>query len=356
MGSKFNAQAVRDAIEKRGMSLTGAATAMSYNVAYLSRVLAGKQQPSRKFLAALDAVLSTPAEESRELSYRAQFDALLRHDSRFGGDHVASAGLQVWRAEQYVLDRTADPEPGVVSAVAEMAEVAGWLCYSAGRFDESRQAFAESLTLARHSADLGMQWFATDMLAMVAVTQDKPGEAIRLSEASLDLSAHVPGRVAVMARVRRARALALAGDRTRSWTEMSAALSGIDGSLSDSDPAWTWWITPAELAGHKGEMMLSLGQPGEAVECFRRAIAGTPAKRARAALSYRVAEFHALIDSHAWEDAGAAIEGLAPVLATVSSRMTRLRLADAMRAVRKSAPDWLVDTSRDVLSSTQAGL
>lgn len=353
MNDQFSPESAREALQARGLSLREASRQMSYNVSYLSRVLSGKQKPSAAFQSAFRSLVSPfPKDVGEDAGYRSHFEALLRHDSRFGGDNVASAGLQVWQWEQAILDRTVDPAPGQVSAVAELAEVAGWLCYSAGRYDEARQAFGESLTLARHCRDQGMQWFAADMLAMVAVAQGRPGEAVRLAEASLELSSQVPGRIAVMARVRRARALAMAGDHTRSWQEMSRALGGLEDSLSDRDPVWTWWITPGELAGHKGEMLMSLGQPMEAIACFRKAVAETDDDRARAGLSYRVAELHALSESQEWRACETALSDMAPLLGTVSSGMVRTHLGAAVRSLRRSAPDWLVDVSRDVLSAS----
>lgn len=53
---------VRAALEAQGMSMRGAARALHYDVAYLSRVLNGKQPPSVQLAEALDGILGTNGE------------------------------------------------------------------------------------------------------------------------------------------------------------------------------------------------------------------------------------------------------------------------------------------------------
>jgi tetratricopeptide (TPR) repeat protein len=349
----FDPDRMREALCLRRISLRSAARQMGFDVGYLSRVLNRKQRPSEALLLAFDRLCPPMAtRDAGDEDVRGRFAHLLAHDSQFGGDYVADAGLQVWRAEQAVLDQTVDPSLGQVSAVAELAEVAGWLCYSAGRNAEARVAFGTALDLARYGRDHGMQWFAADMLAMVAVAQEKPGEAMRLAHMSLDLSSGAPGRVSTMARVRQARSLAMVGDRSRSWREMVRAIGGLQDSISPRDPRWAWWITSTEIVGHKGEMLLTLGQAGEALECFRQAVCDVDAMagtRPRAALFYRVAELHALAESRQWQSASEVLRTITPLLPTVSSGMLRRRLARALRPVRGVAPEWLTADAADAM-------
>ena len=53
---------VRAALEARSMSMRGAARALNYDVAYLSRVLNGKQSPSLQLAEGLDELLGTNGE------------------------------------------------------------------------------------------------------------------------------------------------------------------------------------------------------------------------------------------------------------------------------------------------------
>ncbi len=53
---------VRAALEARRMSMRGAARALNYDVAYLSRVLNGKQSPSLQLAEGPDELLATNGE------------------------------------------------------------------------------------------------------------------------------------------------------------------------------------------------------------------------------------------------------------------------------------------------------
>jgi hypothetical protein len=149
-----------------------------------------------------------------------------------------------------------------------------------------------------------------------------------------------------MARVRRARALAMAGDATRSQREMAAGIGGLDESVGARDPRWAWWIQRPELMGHKGAMLMSLGQAGQAVECFREARRGALRRdtdRTRAHLFNSAAELGALAATRQWTAASEVLEGIAPGLSVMSSGLVRSQLHAPVRAVRRDAPPWLVE-------------
>ena len=353
MNPQFNAAATKAALQARGLSTYDAAQRMGFSQSYVSRVLSGSRPAPTSMVEGFRQLLQQPSEDSDErTAFRRQFEAFLEHDRRYGGDHVADAALQFWRAEQALLDQDVDSTPERMAAVAELAEVAGWLCHSAGRFDEARHAFIECLTLARQANDLGLQWFAIDMLAMVATVQGKPGEALRLADQSLDLSLQVPGRVAVMAMVRRSRALALTGDASRSLADMTRAVGGLQDSISDHDPTWASWITPGEVYGHHGELYMSLGQPSAALPYFQRCVAEYDAAGiTRGSLGNRVSELRALVKLQAWRECEDVLEGLAPLAQTVSCGMIRVRLHPALRTIRRQAPSWLSAMADDVMAS-----
>ncbi|WP_079152130.1 helix-turn-helix domain-containing protein [Streptomyces sp. RTd22] len=240
---------VRAALAERGISMRGAARALNYDVSYLSRVVNGKQLPSPRLAKALDQLLGgegslaslVAAEESSEhpsgacsdIAYmKASATHLLQHAERYGGDTVAAAAVQVWQAAQGKLDTDSIPEKdrtGYLAAVAESAEVAGWLLFDAAQWDAARAAFLESHMLARHAGDRSMQWFALDMLAMLDIERGRPGEALRIADELLS-QRRVPPRIALLAEVRRGRALAQTGDRHRTLTALDAARGRAEAS------------------------------------------------------------------------------------------------------------------------------
>ncbi|MFI9625447.1 helix-turn-helix domain-containing protein [Streptomyces sp. NPDC052042] len=345
---------VREALRSRGMSIRAAAREVSYDHAYLSRVLAGKQEPSPHLMTALRALIDV---EPRAPSPVGDADAYVRaatwhfleHDRTYGGTHVADAAVQVWQAEQRNLGSLVDPGAWRVSAVSEIAQIAGWLLHDAGRMDEARRALIESQMLARQSGDRPRGWFALDLLAMLDVQIEQPGAALRISDELLSVS-DLPPRVALITRVRRARALALAGDRARSLAEMDRARGALQESIAGRDPAWTWWVTDAEVSGHHGEVLMSLGKDTAAVPYLQRARELVPPV-GRGALYYSVAELTALVSAGAWRDCDTLLVDLAPLLDVVASTRSRARLTQTLRGIERDAPPWLVATARDVAAA-----
>ncbi|WP_344277454.1 helix-turn-helix transcriptional regulator [Streptomyces hebeiensis] len=348
---------VKAALKARGMSMRSAAERMHYDVSYLSRVINGRQTPSEKLARALDQLLGTggafmemltppsSADEAAVLA-RESVTHLLDHDSRYGADHIASAAVQVWRSEQRRVNASPSRSLAHLSAVSELAEIAGWLLFDANRQDEARQAFVESHLLAQQAGDKQMQWFALDLLAMQDVQCGRPGEALSITDELLTRP-NLPPRVALLARTRRARALAQAGDRARSLADVERALGALEDSISLRDPAWAWWVTEPEIVGHWGEVLLSLGDHSAAIPHLQQASSAMPPE-GRGTLYYAVAELTAFSAVGAWRECEVLLQRVATILETVSSSRSRARFRSAIRTIRRDGPGWLSDVAVDV--------
>lgn len=366
----------REALAAQGFSMRRAARALPYDIAYLSRVLNGKQAPSARLAAALDELLGTGSEltdlvtaprgpvpwladreggvEGDIAHVRASVAHLLDHDHRYGADQVAPAAVQIWRTAQQGLDGGAVPDRlrrEYAAAVAEAAQVAGWLLFVADRQEAARAAFLEAYALACQAGDRSMQWFVQDMIAMQGVQNGcRLGESLRIADAFLS-GTRVPPRVALLAHLRRARALAHAGDGARALSEMKAAWAALGDSIGPRDPAWTWWLNECELSGHEGEVRLALGEPARALPRLRRARELAEAFRpaGSGAFYYGVAEAAACARARAWRDCEDALVSIHPLLATVSSGRSHNRLRRVLDEVVRDerAPSWLTDLVRD---------
>ncbi|MGW2169929.1 helix-turn-helix domain-containing protein [Streptomyces sp. NPDC001705] len=268
---------------------------------------------------------------------------LLEHDNRHGADHIADAALQVWQAERA---RITGHDKQHLAQVAEIGEVAGWLLHDAARFPEARATLAQAHTLARLAGDAPLEWFILDLIAMVSVHTGAAGEALAITD-ELITGRSVPGRVALMARVRRARSLAQAGDRARALSELERATGALQDSIHASDPAFTWWIDGTEVALHTGESLLSLGDPAAALPHLQRSSAAS-ADGGRRAFGNVLAELTALVQLQAWREAEAPLLRLEPILRTVTSSRTRVRLRSTLRTIDRDGPAWLADTAREV--------
>jgi hypothetical protein len=363
------ADLARKALRDSGYSMSAAARALNYDLAYLSRVLNRKQTPSENLAKALDELVGAngglasqvvatdvPASSDERPSLDADIARmktsaghLLDHADRYGADTVASAAVQVWQSARQKLDSGSIPEKEqlpYLSAVSESAEVAGWLLFDAGRWDAARNAFMESHMLATHAGDRAKQWFALDMLAMLDIETARPGAALRIAESVLS-EKRVPPRVALIARVRRGRALSLVGDSRRSAADLEAAKVGLEDSLSPRDPWWVWWIDSREVSGHAGQAMLGLGEPQNAIPKLKYALErATP----RGTLLYRSDLLRGYATVKSWHEAESELEEIARLLGVINSGRNRRTLRETLLLIERdhAAPVRLTNLASEV--------
>jgi transcriptional regulator with XRE-family HTH domain len=281
--------------------------------------------------------------------------ALLSHGDRYGGDTVAGAAVQVWEVAQRKLDSGMIPEKDqstYLSAASEAAEVAGWLLYDAGYREKARAAVLESRILAQHAGDQSMELFALDLLAMLDVESGRPGEALRIADEILSRS-DVPPRVSLMAQVRRGRALAVTGDRTRALSAMNRAFGALEESMSPRDPAWSWWVDQREILGHSAQALLTLARPQEAIPRLQAAQEMAAARYSdgisRNLMGHRIALLRGFAMLESWREAAHEMEAIASASVDIASGHYRWRLHEALNTIERThVPDWLADLSRDV--------
>ncbi|MFF7555525.1 multiprotein-bridging factor 1 family protein [Streptomyces olivaceus] len=349
-------EAAKAELKSRGMSLRGLAKALHYDVAFISRVLNGKQKPSIELAVSMDRLWGTELADKLKNPARIEQPSpndyvrnavahFLEHDNRHGGDHVADAAKQVWKAEQRKLVTFEDKKR--IADVAEIAEVAGWLLFDANRQEEARQAFMESRHLADLAGDKAMQWFALDMLAMQDVQNGNPGEALKISE-ELMTNARVPSRVALLGRLRHARALALTGDRSRTLDALQRAQGALQDSIGPRDPQWAWWVDEMEVIGHRGEALMSLGDFKGALPPLQK-VNELVRPNGRGALYYSVAELTALANVGAWRESETTLTRISSILESVASSRSRARLKGTIRVIERDAPDWLKEHAKEAV-------
>lgn len=363
---------LRALLTNRGKTLRGTARALNYNVSYISRVANGRQRPSMQLAEALDELLQAdgelvqlsapvaplelpnePTGPASDIAHmKASAGILLKHADRYGGDAVAPVAVQVWQSAQRKLDAGEIPESaqqGYVAAVAEAAEIAGWLLFDSGERVAARNAFLESHMLARHAGERTMEWFALDMLAMLDTECGRPGGVRRITDELLSQS-RIPPRVALLARVRQGRALAQIGDRQRALADLDAARGGVEESLSSRDPEWAWWVNQQEIRGHSGHALLSLSDLNAAILEFQSALAhATP----RGVMLYRIELLHSYARAKAWREAEEEIHKISPLLNTITSGRNRLLLRNALQVVDRSSgvPVGLAALARETESA-----
>lgn len=369
---------VRAALAEQGISLRGAARALNYDVAYLSRVLNGKQSPSPQPAEGLDGLLGAGGEVVRLLgrpetagevkcsgtgsgfadSIRTMSRHLVSLDNEMNGLPIADMAARAFKAVHRRLgtgDYEPDHERDIRAAAAELAEVAGWALFDAERQSAARRFNQEALFLARLSEDREIELLVLQNMAMQSGWLRRPGEELAIARSVLERGRRISPRIEAVFRLREAKGLAGSGQIAEAASRFDQARSLLGDGQRTGDPFWTWWITTDEIDGNQGFALQEACEWKKAVPYLQRALR----QEAGAKVGYRnisaVRLLACLLEEHAWRDAEELAVSLMPTVAETSSVRT-LRLLD--RTVRagegvKGVPANLrdaLDHIRDLIS------
>jgi hypothetical protein len=270
--------------------------------------------------------LGVPADE-QVAALHATIQRLVAMDVRFGGDEASRHATRALRA----MRRTLGANPAMWSrdltaAVAELAELTGWLLIDAHRHDAADRANRLSRTLARMSGDRSMELFVTHNMSLQATYLRRPRYAFDAIRPVLDRG-HLTPRLDSMFRLRAARAQAQMGQRCAAFRYLEQARSLLLDGVSDRDPGWSWWVSPRGFDFATGAMHGTLGDWTAAIQPLERALDATPAGATRDRFLYLCTLLHAQVEVNAWRDAEVTATSLAPLVGTVGSNRPLTRLA-----------------------------
>jgi hypothetical protein len=200
-------------------------------------------------------------------SVRGHIREIVALDNRFGGADLVRLSARFFRALHDQLGAgTYDPglERDLQSAAGELAEVVGWLAYDAEAHDLARRMNQESLYFTRLAGDRAIELLTLQNSSMHAAAQGRPREALQIARSVLEGDYQLSSRLRALFLTRKARALAQGGDEgaLRLLPEIRSLY--LDG-VSDTDPAWAWWIDERELAWHEAMVQRDLGPVSQSV-------------------------------------------------------------------------------------------
>jgi len=236
------------------------------------------------FEASLNAASNVDIEGSELLeSINSHIHEIVALDNRFGGADLLRLSTRFfWNLRDQLGTGSYDPrlERDLHSAAGELAEVVGWLAYDAEAHDLCRRMNQESLYFTRLAGDKTVELLTLQNSSMHAAAEGRPREALHIARSVLEGSYKLSPRVKALFLMRKARALAQSGDESA-----LALLPEIRGlylnGVSDTDPAWAWWIDDRELAWHEAMVERDLGLASKAIDHFERSVMATPADEIR---------------------------------------------------------------------------
>ena len=278
-------------------------------------------------------------------SIRSHIREIVALDNRFGGADLVSLSTRFFRALHDQLGAgTYDPklERDLQSAAAELAEVVGWLAYDAEAHDLTRRMNQESLYFARLAGDRAIELLTLQNSSMHAAAQGRPREALQIARSVLEGDYRLSPRLKALFLTRKARALAQGGDTSALRLLPEIRNLFLDG-VSDTDPAWAWWIDERELAWHEAMVQRDLGLANRAITQFEHSVVATPATEIRSQYLHRAYLLQAQVDNRTWDAAEQTIRHLLPLSTEVASTRTVVLLRNVLRqlATRDEVPTSL---------------
>jgi tetratricopeptide (TPR) repeat protein len=188
-------------------------------------------------------------------------------------DHAVGSGLSA-HAVVAQLSSSAHllagrfPRDGVrqhlFSAVAELADVAGGMCFDAGNHPRAQHCFRFAVECATEANDWALRAKALSGLANLAVHRGRPDEALSMSEMALVRADRLTPLVRAVMHTRHARALGLAGG-SREIDCRTATRQAEDSYAAAGDgeePEWIAYYDAAHLERDVGRALLQLAVNG----------------------------------------------------------------------------------------------
>ncbi|MFI9200862.1 helix-turn-helix domain-containing protein [Streptomyces sp. NPDC053048] len=302
------ADLARRALRDSGYSMSAAARAINYDLAYLSRVLNGKQQPSVKLAEALDRLVEAggalagtvlnaddQSRVARSAGQSSRVDA--------GTVDALSRVLVAYRRLDDVLDpRSVIPatlmhvdditrmlkgargaqRERLTAVASEFAQFAGWMLAQVRRDDEAVSMLTQALELADAIEDGTLAAQALNFRGYLARRQGRQqGVARWYAAAARTPGAHPAQRLGDL--LQSAAGLAELGETGQALRVADEAERLSDLAAAVPPPETAYWLTPEFNRLNMGLCTLALGRYDEAVDHFSTGLAGLPDEQQGAA-------------------------------------------------------------------------
>ena len=311
----------------------------------------------RTLLAASLAIPATavfgPMRQARAITHghavkvRALLPELYKLDDQTGGSAVSDITLWCLQEVDTLLNHSEYGEAAgreLVLAYGELAEMAGWLEFDAGRTMTAQYQFGEALRAAQLADDLNLEVLILASMIMLARGRGRPREAVQLSQlAQRRASGWGTTRLMSLLAVREAIGWAQEGDSSAAQSAMNRALHTFDPKPAVDDPAWLSFYTPAELLALQASMSSYLGRSTQAAAQFHMSLQalGPGYQRNRALYSARLA-LAQLVEGDE-RSACATLSGDLALFTKVRSGRARAHLGECLAAVGQRGSPYASD-------------
>lgn len=200
-----------------------------------------------------------------------------RLDNQYGGGHARDAVVRYLHREiaPLLTDGRYGPAIGrqLLSAVAELTQLAGWQAYDTGDHGVAQQYLNRALDLARAADDAGLGAEILAAMSHQATYLGHPSTGVDLAR-SAGQTAHRAGLAVLTAEafVMQAHAHASAHDEKACTVALLRAERILDRADRSSDPQWLGYFDEAYLSAKFGHCFAALGKPVQAERFAARSL------------------------------------------------------------------------------------
>ncbi|NUS11286.1 MAG: sporulation protein [Streptomyces sp.] len=187
-------------------------------------------------------------------------------DSRFGGSGLKSRSLTAFLYERVtpLLRGTYSTNVGreLFSVTAEMARLAGWTAFDAGRQHAAQRHYIQALRLAKAAGDASLGSYVLSTMAMQALMRGFTSQAIDMAQGAYERVPSADPRVLGFAKLVEARGHARARDGRSASTCLSQAEALQQrGDGTASEITWIDFFTRQRIVTDAAEIFRDLSNP-----------------------------------------------------------------------------------------------
>lgn len=241
-------------------------------------------------------------------------------DNRFGGGHTRDALITYLRSDLPPLLRasaTSDTRADLLSAAAEITQLAAWASYDDGHHGLAQRYFVQALGLADAADDTSVAAGVLDAMSHQATFLGRFTEAATLARAALVGSAGLDISILnAHFHLMEARALARTGDAMACDRALSRAVTEYERHAPGDGPDWVQYVDDAEVAAEFAHCQRDLERSDQAIHWARKALMDASGGYARSDF------FATMVLAQAHLDAGQPEEGTATALTALDQGET----------------------------------
>ncbi len=182
-------------------------------------------------------------------------------DANGGGAHLPYVGAQFRAVALLVREggHNGAVERRLLAALAELAQLAGWMALDAGKHGLAQRYLFTALRTGREANHHALAAHVLGDLAFQAASREYPGDAVPLGEAAAHVAAIATAGVRASVQTRLAYGYAIAGRLDDFERAYANGLDQMANREPHDDPAWMYYLTSNHLDSQAGYALVHAG-------------------------------------------------------------------------------------------------